>query len=60
VTVIREGLYNESWPLYLGYFDPKGDDREEVALAGDGKISCTSIRNLGHGTALVLSYDGAK
>jgi hypothetical protein len=23
VTVIMEGLYSESWPLYLGYFDPK-------------------------------------
>lgn len=28
VTVIREGLYNSSWPLYLGYFD-EGDVRGE-------------------------------
>lgn len=62
-TIIREGLYNESWPLYLGYFDPKGDDRGDVLLAGDGKISWTAIEDLGTGSALVLAdgsgkYDG--
>ncbi|KAH7343027.1 hypothetical protein BKA65DRAFT_505390 [Rhexocercosporidium sp. MPI-PUGE-AT-0058] len=55
VTVVREGLYNESWPLYLGYFDPKGDERGEVLLAGDGKISWTAIRDLGLASALVLA-----
>lgn len=57
VTVLREGLYNESWPLYLGYFDvgPNGDERDEVVLCGDGKVSWTSIKDLGLGTALVLS-----
>lgn len=68
-TVIREGLYNESWPLYMGYFDiksylesasssDKGDQDAAVAkvkLAGDGKISWTSIRDLGVGSAVVLS-----
>ncbi|KAI1873775.1 uncharacterized protein JN550_003044 [Neoarthrinium moseri] len=54
VTIIREGLYNESWPLYLGYYDPKGDDRETVPLAGDGKICWTAIDDLGLGNALVL------
>jgi hypothetical protein len=43
VTVIREGLYNESWPLYLGYFDPKGDQREEVVVAGDAKVCWTAM-----------------
>ncbi|KAI0136774.1 hypothetical protein BJ170DRAFT_30312 [Xylariales sp. AK1849] len=54
-TVIREGLYNESWPLYLGYYDPKGDERGTVPLSGDGKISWTAIKDLGLGNALVLS-----
>lgn len=54
-TVIREGLYNESWPLYLGYYNPKSDDRNEILIAGDGKISWTSIADLGLGTALVLT-----
>ncbi|KAK3630888.1 hypothetical protein LTR56_017161 [Elasticomyces elasticus] len=34
-TVIREGLYNESWPLYLGHFGLKDDDRTEVLVGGD-------------------------
>lgn len=55
MTVLREGLYNESWPLYLGYFDLKNDERGEVLLAGDGKISWTAIKDLGLATALVLA-----
>lgn len=62
-TVIREGLYNESWPLYFGHYDVSGDDRTEVVVAGDGQISWTSIRDLGVANALVLAtsseeYDG--
>ncbi|KAE8447226.1 hypothetical protein EG329_010920 [Mollisiaceae sp. DMI_Dod_QoI] len=59
-TVIREGLYNESWPLYLGYYDPKADKRDEIVLAGDGKVSWTSIADLGLGTALVLADQSGK
>jgi uncharacterized protein YbjT (DUF2867 family) len=55
VTVLREGLYNESWPLYLGFYDPKSDDRGEVVLCGDGKICWTSIADLGLANALVLT-----
>ncbi|KAI1139566.1 NAD(P)-binding protein [Hypoxylon sp. FL0543] len=56
VTVVREGLYSESWPLYLGYFDPSGDDdRDAVRLAGDGKVCWTAIRDLGVANALVLA-----
>ncbi|KAK6955430.1 hypothetical protein Daesc_003068 [Daldinia eschscholtzii] len=57
VTIIREGLYAESWPLYLGYFSPRGsdDERTEVLLAGDGKISWTAIPDLGVANAAVLA-----
>src|SRR5688572_20928077 len=55
VTVVREGLYNESWPLYLGYYDPTGDERGTVRLAGDGKICWTAIEDLGLGNALILA-----
>lgn len=56
VTVLREGLYNESWPLYLGYyFSLREDDREEVLVAGDGKISWTSIADMGFVTAKILA-----
>lgn len=54
VTVIREGLYNESWPLYLGYYDLAAAEGL-VRLAGDGKICWTAIEDLGLGSALVLT-----
>lgn len=55
-TIIREGIYNESWPLYLGfYFGLKGEMREEIVLAGDGAISFTSIADLGLATALIIT-----
>ncbi|KAI9835310.1 MAG: hypothetical protein M1819_002454 [Sarea resinae] len=64
-TIIREGLYNESWPLYLGYYyDFQGDDRREIVVAGDGPVSWTAVADLGYATALVLvdtagRYEGA-
>ncbi|KAK8086199.1 NAD(P)-binding protein [Apiospora phragmitis] len=61
VTVLREGLYNESWPLYLGYFfDPKNDERGVVKLSRDGKICWTAIADLGVANALVLTQPGAE
>jgi uncharacterized protein YbjT (DUF2867 family) len=61
VTVIREGLYNESWPLYFGYyFGLKEESRKEVRVAGDGRISWTSIADMAFGTAKVLSEESEK
>ncbi|KAK4952416.1 hypothetical protein LTR10_009222 [Elasticomyces elasticus] len=54
-TVIREGLYNESWPLYFGHYGLKDDDRTEVLVAGDSKISWTCIADLGMANALILA-----
>lgn len=54
-TIIREGLYNESWPLYFGHYKIPDDERAEVLVAGDGKISWTSIADLGLANALILS-----
>jgi uncharacterized protein YbjT (DUF2867 family) len=54
VTIIRQGLESESWPLYFGFFDPKSDKRWEVVVAGDGKISWTAVKDLGLGTAMVV------
>ncbi|KAK5674798.1 hypothetical protein LTS10_012535 [Elasticomyces elasticus] len=53
-TVMREGLYNESWPLYLGHYGLKDDDRTEVVVGGDSKISWTSIADLGMANAMIL------
>jgi len=58
-TIIREGLYNESWPLYLGQYElgeaGKGaDERTVVPIGGDSKISWTGIEDLGLANALIL------
>lgn len=55
VTVAREGLYNQSWPLYLGYYDIKTDDRTVVPVAGDGKVCWTDIGDLGVANAMILT-----
>jgi uncharacterized protein YbjT (DUF2867 family) len=61
VTIIREGLYNESWPLYFGYyFGLKSETRSEVLVAGDGPISWTSISDMAFCTAKILSEDSDK
>lgn len=54
-TIIREGLYNESWPLYMGHWTVGEDDRVEVPIAGDSRISWTAIDDLGLATAIILS-----
>ncbi|USW54912.1 Putative NAD(P)-binding domain, NAD(P)-binding domain superfamily [Septoria linicola] len=59
-TIIREGLYNESWPLYFGHYDVPNDTRSEIVVAGDSKISWTSIPDLGLANAIVLAEPGDK
>ncbi|KAI2632322.1 NAD(P)-binding protein [Hypoxylon sp. NC1633] len=58
-AVVREGLYAETWPTYLGYLDqvdPGADDRNVVRVAGgvDGKVAWTTVADLGIATALLL------
>jgi hypothetical protein len=61
VTVLREGLYCESWPLYFGYyFALKREERTEVVVAGDGKVSWTGIGDMALCTAKILAEPGAK
>ncbi|KAF2217852.1 hypothetical protein CERZMDRAFT_31681 [Cercospora zeae-maydis SCOH1-5] len=59
-TLVREGLYNESWPLYFGHYDVANDDRREIVVGGDGKISWTSIPDLGLANAIILSDPSEK
>ncbi|KAK7531024.1 hypothetical protein IWX49DRAFT_332708 [Phyllosticta citricarpa] len=60
-TIIREGLYNESWPLYLGHFhELPTEGRSEVVLAGDGNISWAAIDDLGLGTAMILADEPSR
>lgn len=60
-TIIREGLYNESWPLYLGhYYERPTEKRSEIVLAGDGIISWAAIDDLGLGTAMILTDEPSR
>ncbi|KAK5172212.1 uncharacterized protein LTR77_003850 [Saxophila tyrrhenica] len=57
-TVLREGLYNESWLLYFGHYGFPGDEREVVKVGGDSKISWTAIGDLGLASAMVIAAPG--
>ncbi|TLD20189.1 NAD(P)-binding protein [Venturia nashicola] len=61
VTILREGLYNESWPLYLGYYyGLKEEKRDEVVVAGDGEVSWTAIDDMAYCTAKVIAESSEK
>lgn len=55
-TIIREGIYSESYPLYLGFFDPSSD-KTEVAIPNDGNggIAWVPRDELGEGTARLIA-----
>lgn len=54
-TIIREGIYSESYPLYLGFFDP-ASSVEEIAIPDDGNggIAWACRDELGEATARLL------
>lgn len=62
-TIVREGTYNEIWPMYLGVLDMgvlKGGEEEtgELVLTvpiGDGGIAWAAQDDLGAGTAKILA-----
>lgn len=58
-TAIREGLYSESFPYYLGFFDVKNPS-SEIRIPHDGHgngISWAKVDELGEATAkLILKY----
>ena len=58
-TILREGIYSESYPLYLGFFDAKSQQesskREVLVPATQNEgIAWASRDELGEGTARVL------
>jgi uncharacterized protein YbjT (DUF2867 family) len=55
ITIAREGLYSQSWPLYFGYYDINTDPRTVVRVAGDGKVCWTDLGDLGLAYALILT-----
>ena len=52
-TIIREGIYSESFPLYIGYWDPTRGDEVRIP-EGDGGIAWVSREDLGEGTAKII------
>ncbi len=58
-TIIREGIYSESYPLYLGYLDVQkavsGEDRRVVVPCGaEAGIAWVAKDDLGNGTARIM------
>ncbi|KAB8230254.1 uncharacterized protein BDW43DRAFT_302533 [Aspergillus alliaceus] len=56
-TVVREGLYSESYPLYTSFFDPKNPvDAIRIPHDGSGPgIAWVKREELGEGTAELLA-----
>ncbi|CAF1677508.1 unnamed protein product, partial [Adineta ricciae] len=55
-TILREGLYSESYSLYTGFFNHVND--HEVCVPGDGPIAWVCIDDLGEGTAKLMAKGG--
>lgn len=60
-TIIREGLYNEAWPMAFGYYSGlKNETRREIVVAGDGALNWTSIADMAFGTAKLVAAPSEK
>ncbi|OJT13276.1 Quinone oxidoreductase 2 [Trametes pubescens] len=57
-TVLREGIYSESYPLYVGFFDPAEGKEEIVVPYSDGPIAWVTREDLGEGTAKIMVQGG--
>ncbi|KAI0687922.1 NmrA-like family protein [Cytidiella melzeri] len=55
-TIIREGIYSESYPLYFGYWNPSRGSEARVPY-GDGGIAWVCREDLGEGTARLMMTD---
>jgi uncharacterized protein YbjT (DUF2867 family) len=53
-TIIREGIYSESYPLYFGYWKPGREGSEVKVPYGDGGIAWVCRDDLGEGTAKLI------
>jgi len=57
-TIIREGVYTEVWPSFLGHYDIEKDTREEILVTGDGGVRWVEIPDLGFATAFIITSNG--
>lgn len=55
-TIVKEGIYAESFPLYLGYFDPTKQQTDRVVRIPNtgGGVAWVARDDLGEGTARLL------
>ncbi|KAI1790379.1 hypothetical protein LXA43DRAFT_1016861 [Ganoderma leucocontextum] len=53
-TILREGIYSESYPLYFGFWGPKEGGDEVLVPHGDGGIAWVCREDLGQGTAKIM------
>ena len=53
-TIIREGIYSESYPLYFGYWKLGKPGSEVKVPHGDGGIAWVCRDDLGEGTAKLM------
>jgi uncharacterized protein YbjT (DUF2867 family) len=59
-TIIKEGIYSESFPLYLGYFDREKaevDRKIRVPTMGGLGVAWVGRDELGEGTARILASE---
>jgi hypothetical protein len=59
-TIIREGIYAESYPLYLGFFDPASmsnltDRRVVLPTSGGAGVAWATKSDLAEGTSRILA-----
>ncbi|KAI0753323.1 NmrA-like family protein [Daedaleopsis nitida] len=53
-TVLREGIYSESFSLYLGFWSPAEQSDEVLIPHSDGAIAWVCREDLGEGTARIM------
>lgn len=55
-TVVREGIYSETWPMYTSFFNPnENNSKAQVPHDGTGPgIAWVCIRDLGEATAKLI------
>ncbi|KAI0330390.1 NmrA-like family protein [Cubamyces sp. BRFM 1775] len=57
-TILREGIYSESYPLYFGFFNAAEGKDEVIVPYSDGGIAWVSREDLGEGTARIMVQGG--
>ncbi|PIL33745.1 hypothetical protein GSI_04370 [Ganoderma sinense ZZ0214-1] len=57
-TILREGIYSESYPLYFGFWSATEGEDEVLVPHSDGGIAWVCREDLGEGTAKIMVGGG--